>query len=77
MPGLQGRGKIIKDPIAFLGNFVNAIKGGILQFGANIAGHLKKGLQAWLLGALASGGIELPEKFDLKGIVQLLMSIFG
>jgi 5-methylcytosine-specific restriction endonuclease McrA len=70
-------GKIIKDPIRFLGNFVNAVKGGILQFGQNIAEHLKKGLQGWLLGALAEGGIELPEKFDLKGIVQLLMSIFG
>lgn len=69
--------KIIKDPIAFLGNFVNAVKGGIVQFGQNIVEHLKKGLQGWLLGALAEGGIELPEKFDLKGIVQLLMSIFG
>jgi hypothetical protein len=70
-------GKIIKDPIGFLGNFVNAVKGGIVQFGQKIAEHLKKGLQGWLLGALAEGGIELPEKFDLKGIVQLLMSIFG
>jgi hypothetical protein len=70
-------GKIIKDPIGFLGNFVNAVKGGIVQFGQNIVEHLKKGLQGWLLGALAEGGIELPEKFDVKGIVQLLMSIFG
>lgn len=70
-------GKIIKDPIGFLGNFVNAVKGGIVQFGQNIAEHLTKGLQGWLLGALAEGGIELPAKFDLKGIVQLLMSIFG
>ncbi|MFC9335239.1 deaminase domain-containing protein [Arthrobacter sp. NPDC057009] len=69
--------KIIKDPIGFLGNFVNAVKGGIVQFGQNIAEHLKKGLQGWLLGALAEGGIELPARFDLKGIVQLLMSIFG
>jgi hypothetical protein len=70
-------GKIIKDPIGFLGSFVNAVKGGIVKFGENIVEHLKKGLQGWLLGALAEGGIELPEKFDLKGIVQLLMSIFG
>ncbi|WP_211879920.1 phage tail protein [Pseudarthrobacter albicanus] len=70
-------GKIIKDPIGFLGNFVNAVKGGIVKFGENIVEHLKKGLQGWLLGALSEGGIELPEKFDLKGIVQLLMSIFG
>lgn len=69
--------KIIKDPIAFLGNFVNAVKGGIQNFASNIWNHLKKGLQAWLLGALAEGGIELPEKFDLKGIVQLVLSILG
>lgn len=69
--------KIIKDPIAFLGNFVNAVKGGIQNFATNIWTHLKKGLQAWLFGALAEGGIELPEKFDLKGIVQLVLSILG
>ena len=31
----------------------------------------------WLFGALAEGGIELPDKFDVKGIVKLLASIFG
>lgn len=70
-------GKIIKDPIGFLGNLVNAVKGGIENFVANIADHLKKGLQSWLLGSLAEGGIELPEKFDLKGIIKLIMSMLG
>ncbi len=70
-------GKIIKDPIGFLGNFVNAIKTGIVNFGSHILDHLKKGLQAWLFGALSEGGIELPEKFDLKGVVQLVLSILG
>ena len=69
--------KIIKDPIGFLGNFVNAVKAGIAGFAANIVEHLKKGLQAWLLGALAEGGIEIPDKFDLKGIVKLILSILG
>jgi hypothetical protein len=69
--------KIIKDPIGFLGNMVNAVKSGVMNFAANIADHLKKGLQAWLLGALAEGGIELPEKFDLKGIIKLVLSILG
>ena len=31
----------------------------------------------WLFGALAEAGIELPDTFDLKGIVKLLASIFG
>jgi hypothetical protein len=69
--------KIIKDPIGFLGNFVNAVKGGIQQFGDNIATHLKAGLQSWLFGALAEGGIELPQQFDLKGVLQLVLSILG
>ncbi|WP_243075120.1 hypothetical protein [Microbacterium sp. SS28] len=69
--------KIIKDPIGFLGNLVNAVKGGIQQFGTNIATHLKAGLQSWLFGALAEGGIELPEKFDFKGVLQLILSILG
>ncbi|KGN41277.1 phage tail protein [Knoellia aerolata] len=70
-------GKIIKDPIGFLGNFVRAVKTGIVNFGANVLDHLKKGLQKWLFGALSEGGIELPAKFDLKGVVQLVLSILG
>ena len=31
----------------------------------------------WLFGALAEGGVELPDTFDLKGIIKLLASIFG
>src|SRR5262249_12884531 len=70
-------GKIIKDPIGFLGNLVSAVKNGIVNFSHNILDHLKKGLLAWLLGALADTGIELPEKFDLKGIVKLILSLLG
>jgi hypothetical protein len=69
--------KIIDDPIGFLGNFVNAVKAGIQGFAANIVTHLKKGLQTWLFGALAEAGIEIPETFDLKGIVKLILSILG
>jgi hypothetical protein len=69
--------KIIKDPIGFLGNFVNAVKAGVMNFGSNILQHLKKGLQSWLFGALADAGIEIPEKFDLKGIVGLILSLLG
>ncbi|MFD0043771.1 hypothetical protein ACFVGV_01150 [Pseudarthrobacter scleromae] len=70
-------GDIIKNPVAFLGNLIEGVKGGILKFKDNILGHLKKGLMGWLFGALAEGGIELPETFDVKGIIKLLTSIFG
>lgn len=69
--------KIIKDPIGFLGNLVNAIKAGVIGFASRIGEHLKKGLQAWLFGELAKSGIELPEKFDLKGILKLVLSLLG
>jgi hypothetical protein len=68
---------IIKDPIGFLGNLVNAVKTGVMNFAANIVEHLKAGLKAWLLGNLASAGIEIPETFDLKGILKLILSILG
>ncbi len=69
--------QIIKDPIGFLGNLIAGIKGGILKFKDNILGHLRKGLMGWLFGSLAEAGIELPDSFDLKGIIKLLASIFG
>jgi hypothetical protein len=70
-------GEIIKNPIGFLGNLIAGIKGGILKFKDNILDHLRKGLMSWLFGALAEGGIELPDTFDVKGVIKLLASIFG
>lgn len=70
-------GEIVKKPVAFLKNLIAGVKGGILRFRDNIVGHLKKGLLSWLFGALAAGGIELPERFDLKGIINLVSSVFG
>lgn len=68
---------IIKDPIGFLGNLVNAVKTGVMNFGSNIVEHLKAGLKGWLLGNLAAAGIEIPETFDVKGILKMIMSILG
>jgi hypothetical protein len=70
-------GDIIKNPVGFLGNLIAGVKGGILRFKDNILTHLRKGLFGWLFGALAEGGVELPEKFDAKGIIKLLASLFG
>ncbi|WTW99160.1 hypothetical protein OG216_40045 [Streptomycetaceae bacterium NBC_01309] len=69
--------KIIKDPIGFLRNLVSAVGDGLKQFMQNIGSHLKKGLVSWLLGVSASAGIEIPAKFDLKGIIQLIASLLG
>ncbi|QZZ22010.1 DUF4157 domain-containing protein [Leptothermofonsia sichuanensis E412] len=70
-------GKIIKDPIGFLGNLVAGVKQGFLNFMDNIGTHLQKGLMGWLFGAIAESGIQLPDSFDLKGILSLVMQILG
>ncbi|MER0245234.1 hypothetical protein AAHZ94_25260, partial [Streptomyces sp. HSW2009] len=70
-------GKIIKDPIGFLGNLVKAVSAGLNLFTSNILDHLKKGLVAWLLGTATKEGIEIPAKFDMKGIIQLVASMLG
>ncbi|ADI12112.1 hypothetical protein SBI_08994 [Streptomyces bingchenggensis BCW-1] len=69
--------KIIKDPIGFLGNLVRAVGAGLQQFISNIGTHLQTGLVSWLLGTSAKAGIEIPSKFDLKGIIQLIASLLG
>ncbi|WP_420123369.1 phage tail protein [Nakamurella sp.] len=69
--------KILDDPVGFITNFMSAVKQGFLSFAGNILTHLKKGLLGWLFGALASAGIELPDSFDLKGILKLVGSILG
>ncbi|MGH4016783.1 MAG: hypothetical protein ACRDSL_23190 [Pseudonocardiaceae bacterium] len=68
---------IIKDPIGFLGKLVSAVGAGLKAFIANIAGHLKKGLVGWLMGAMSGAGLELPAKFDLRGIIMMIGSLLG
>lgn len=70
-------GDIVRDPVAFLGNLISGIKGGIDRFFANITAHLRKGLLGWLFGQLGDAGIELPDTFDLKGVIKLVASVFG
>lgn len=70
-------GTIINDPIGFLGNLIGAVKMGLDMFVGRIGEHLKKGLIGWLFGALAEAGIELPQRFDLKGILHLVLQLLG
>ncbi len=68
---------ILKDPIAFLGNLLSAIKAGFNQFSGNILTHLKKGFIKWLFGALAGAGIEIPSDLSLPSILKLVMGVLG
>ncbi|MFD0340602.1 hypothetical protein ACFVH0_18300, partial [Streptomyces sp. NPDC127117] len=69
--------KIIKDPIGFLGNLVKAVGAGLQLFVTNIAQHLRTGVVSWLLGTAVKAGLELPQRFDLRGIIQLIGSLLG
>jgi hypothetical protein len=68
---------ILKDPIGFLGHLVSAVGAGLRAFIANIGEHLKKGLVGWLLGAMTGAGLQLPTKFDLRGIITMIASLLG
>ncbi|MEU3782318.1 HPC2 multi-domain protein [Streptomyces sp900129855] len=68
---------IIKDPIGFLGNLVTAVGAGLKAFMANIDTHLKKGLIGWLLGTMSGAGLQIPAKFDLRGILGMISSLLG
>jgi hypothetical protein len=70
-------GDIIRHPIRFLGNLIDAVKLGINNFVSRIAEHLKQGFMEWLFGEVAAAGIQLPKSFDLKGIVNLVLQVLG
>jgi hypothetical protein len=67
---------IVADPVRFIGNLVSAVRGGFQRFAANIIGHLRTALFEWLLGALR-GALTLPSRWDLAGIVSVILQILG
>lgn len=68
---------IIAHPIRFLGNLVSGVMQGLKNFMAKIGTYLQKGLMDWLFGALAGAGLQLPDSFDLKGIISIVLQILG
>jgi hypothetical protein len=70
-------GDILKDPVGFLGNLVAGVKGGLMRFVDNIAGHLQGGLMGWLFGALGGAGLTLPKSLDFAGILDLVTQVLG
>jgi hypothetical protein len=69
--------KILADPIAFLGNLINAIKKGFQQFVGNIWKHLKAGFMKWLFGALAEAGIQIPPDLNVWSVLKLVLDVLG
>jgi hypothetical protein len=68
---------ILADPIGFLGNLVRAVGAGLKLFMANIGKHLQQGIMSWLLGRTAEAGLQLPAKFDTRGVLTMLASLLG
>jgi hypothetical protein len=68
---------IVDDPMGFLSNALDALLEGIRMFAGNFLQHLQAGIIGWLTGALGSAGITLPERFDLMGVISLVLQILG
>jgi hypothetical protein len=68
---------IISDPPRFMRNLIGALLGGFRQFAGNILTHLRNAFFDWLLGALQGAGLQLPARFDLRGILSLVLQILG
>jgi Domain of unknown function (DUF4157) len=69
--------KIVNDPVGFVKNLVEAVKQGLAQFAKNILEHLKTGVFEWLFGALEGAGLQLPAKWDLQGILSIVLQVLG
>ncbi|MFN8356918.1 MAG: DUF4157 domain-containing protein [Spirosomataceae bacterium] len=69
--------KIFKEPGKFISNVGKGIKGGLELFWKNITKHLINGVIAWLTGAMSEVPIKLPEVWDAKGILHLVLQILG
>jgi hypothetical protein len=69
-------GSIFANPVGFAGNLMEAVRGGLGRFASNIGTHLRTGLFGWLFGALR-GVIEMPQRFDLRGVGSVVLQLLG
>ncbi|MCU0447689.1 MAG: deaminase [Microscillaceae bacterium] len=69
--------QIVENPAQFLRNLIHAIRQGFRQFAGNILTHLQTGFVEWLTGTLSSAGIQLPETWDFRGVLSVVMQVLG
>ncbi len=69
--------RIIKAPLKFFKNLVKGATLGFENFLKNIGKHLLQGALEWITGQMGDAGITLPEKFDFKGILSLILQVLG
>ena len=66
---------ILKNPLPFVRNLVNAAKLGLQNFADNFVGHLKAGLIDWLTGSLE--GVYIPKALSLLELGKFAISVLG
>ncbi len=66
---------ILKNPLPFVGNLVEAAKLGFQNFANNFGAHLKAGLIDWLTGSLS--GVYIPKALTLAELGKFALSILG
>ncbi|WP_221409074.1 phage tail protein, partial [Reichenbachiella versicolor] len=68
--------EVITKPMRFFTNLGSAVNNGITGFQTNFKKHIMGGMVQWLTGAVG-GIIEIPQTFDLKGIMKMGFSALG
>jgi hypothetical protein len=66
---------ILKNPLPFVGNLVQAAKLGFQNFASNFGTHLKEGLIDWLTGSLP--GVYIPKAMSLAELGKFALSVLG
>jgi hypothetical protein len=69
--------RIIREPGKFLRNVGAGIIQGFTMFMDEIGTNIKGAVVQWITGNMAGGGIQLPQTFDVKGIVGFLLDLVG
>ena len=81
MPYLRRAGgafrSIIRNPIGFIRNLVNAGKMGFRRFATNFLTHLRTSLVNWLTGTLGGTGVYIPQAFTPRELIKFVLSVLG
>ncbi|MGC9524635.1 MAG: eCIS core domain-containing protein, partial [Limnospira sp.] len=80
IPGVGSRAgdfldAFVDDPSGIMDALFGGVGEGFKNFGKNIATHLKNALFDWLLGM--DMPIKFPDKFDLQGILDIILQVLG
>jgi hypothetical protein len=69
--------QIIRNPMGFVRNLIQAVLLGFRGFANNITSHLRNSIVQWLTGAMAGAAIYIPRAFELREIVKFVLSVLG